>query len=138
MRPIKTPTFILPTLLRYLVVAVLIAGGVWYGAWQGRHLIMGPELSIISAPTSIENERVVFVSGQAENATALYLNGRPIAVDENGAFTEGVVLENGYSVVAIDAHDRYGRSFHWEQPVVYLEEKAMAERTDEKQPRSGL
>ncbi len=120
MRPIKTRTFILPTILRYALFAILLSGGVWYAFWQGRHLIAGPGVAITEEPDMVENSRVVFVRGVAENATALYLNGRPIVTDQSGAFAEGVVLENGYSVISIDARDRYGRRVHWEKPVVFV------------------
>jgi hypothetical protein len=120
MRPIKTPKFILPLLLRYTTIALLIAAGVWYAFWQGRHLITGPNVSIIEGPGLVESDRVVFIRGVAENATALYLNGRAIAVDQQGAFMEGVILENGYSVVSIDVTDRYGRKVHWEKSVVFV------------------
>ena len=137
MRPIKTPRFILPTLLRFAAIGLLIMGGMWYALWQGRDLIVGPGLAISDEPSAVENSRLVWVSGVAENATALYLNGRPIMTDQNGAFTEGVILENGYSVVSIDARDRYGRSVHWEKPVVFVEEKPMAGRT-KSEAKSGL
>lgn len=123
MKPIKTPTFILPTLLRYAAVAVLLLAGTWYVLWQGRHLLLGPELSITDAPQAVESDRIVFINGRAENATALYLNGRPIVTDQEGVFSEGIVLENGYSVVSLDAQDRYGRSVHWEQPVVLVDDR---------------
>ncbi len=123
MRPIKTQTFILPTLLRYALILTLVAGGTWYAFWQGRHLIAGPGVAIMEAPGMVENSRLVFISGVAENATALYLNGRAIVTDQNGTFTEGVILENGYSVISIDVKDRYGRQAHWEKPVVFVEEK---------------
>lgn len=66
------------------------------------------------------------LSGVAENVTSLTLNGRPIMTDRAGNFTEGIVLENGYSVVSLDARDRFGREVHWETPVVYVEETAVA------------
>jgi hypothetical protein len=37
---------------------------------------------------------------------------------------EGVILENGYSVVSIDVIDRYGRSVHWEKSVVFVADEA--------------
>lgn len=133
MRPIKTPTFIIPTLFRYLVIAVLVLGGLWYAVWQGRLLIAGPEVSVTEAPRTVQSDRIVFIEGTALNATALFLNGRPIMIDQNGSFSEGVVLENGYSVISLDARDRYGRRVHWEKPVVYVaaQEKKMVSESDE-------
>jgi len=126
MRPIKTPKFILPRLLQLFTVLMVIVSGVGYGAWQGRHLITGPELTIASEPEVVQSGRVIMLSGIAENVTSLTLNGRPIMTDRAGNFTEGIVLENGYSVVSLDARDRFGREVHWETPVVYVEETSVA------------
>ena len=126
MRPIKTPKFILPRLLQLFTVLTVIVSGIGYGAWQGRHLIIGPELTIASQPQVVQSGRVIMLSGVAENVTSLTLNGRPIMTDRAGNFTEGIVLENGYSVVSLDARDRFGREVHWETPVVYVEETAVA------------
>ncbi len=131
MRPIKTSAFILPRLLRLFAVTLLIASGMGYAVWQGRHIITGPDLTVTSEPEVVQTGRVVFISGVAENVTALSLNGRPIVTDQDGNFTEGVVLENGYSMVSLDARDRFGRQVHWEKPVVYVEEAAMAARSNE-------
>ncbi len=72
----------------------------------------------------MQNDRIVTLSGTAQNATKLYLNGRPIVTDEEGAFIESVVLENGPGVVSLDAYDRYGRLEHWEQALVFIEDQS--------------
>lgn len=105
----------------------MLVSGLSYGVWQGRFLIMGPEIIMGAELPITQGERVVLIEGQAENATKLFLNGRPILTDEAGNFIEGVVLENGHSVVAIDAYDRYGRVTRWEQAFVYVD--AFAEDT---------
>ena len=126
MRPIKTPKFILPRLLKLFTVITVIVSGIGYAGWQSRHLITGPELTIASQPQVVQSGRVIMLSGVAENVTSLTLNGRPIMTDRAGNFTEGIVLENGDSVVSLDARDRFGREVHWETPVVYVEETSVA------------
>ena len=126
MRPIKTPKFILPRLLKLFTVITVMVSGIGYAGWQSRHLITGPELTIVAEPEVVQSGRVIMLSGVAENVTSLTLNGRPIMTDRAGNFTEGIVLENGYSVVSLDARDRFGREVHWETPVVYVEETSVA------------
>lgn len=108
-----------------LVVAV---GLILYVGWQARYLIAGPKLSVSEGLSVVQNERVISIQGEAKNVTSLYLNGRPITIDPSGMFNEGVILENGYTIVSIDAKDRYGRSVHWEQPFVYTERTEMVSR----------
>jgi hypothetical protein len=138
MKPIKTPTFILPRLLRLGALVLAIACGVGYGVWQGRFLIMGPEITINNPPAQVQSGRTVTLTGTAENATKLYLNGRPIVTDQSGVFTEAVVLENGHTIVGLDAHDRYGRVTRWEQSLVLVEENAVAGRNQGEGERTGL
>ena len=138
MKPIKKPIFILPRLMRLTAFSLAIIGGLSYGLWQGRYLIVGPAVTVNEPPSIVQNDRTVTVSGTAKNATSLYLNGRPIVTDQSGTFTEAVVLENGHTVVSIDAKDRYGRSTHWEQPFVYVEETGLAGRSKEEESRMGL
>lgn len=138
MKPIKTPTFILPRLLRLGTLILAITCGLGYGAWQARFLIVGPEITIATPPAQVQKDRTVTLTGVAANATALYLNGRPIVTDQSGVFTEAVVLENGHTIVGLDAHDRYGRVTHWEQSLVYVEENAVAERDQVEADRTGL
>ena len=138
MKPIKTPTFILPRILRLGTLVLAITCGLGYGVWQARFLIAGPAITIATPPALVQNDRTVTLTGVAKNATKLYLNGRPIVTDQSGVFTEAVVLENGHTIVSLDAHDRYGRVTRWEQSLVYVEENAMAGRNQDKDGGTGL
>lgn len=111
-----------PTLRRILGAFVLVCGlsvvGV-YVLFQARYLITGPQIALAPEPTIVQQERVVTLSGTAYNIARLYLNGRPIFTDEQGAFEEALVLENGYTVATLRAEDRYGRSTRVERSFVY-------------------
>lgn len=109
--------------LRNLLLVVLLIGGALYVSWQARFLIAGPKVAIEGEMSTAQNERVIMLKGAASNVTKLYLNGRPIAINQQGGFVEGVVLENGHTIVSIDAEDRYGRRVHWEKPFVYVKEE---------------
>ena len=119
MSPISLSTFPVPRILSNLLIILLIVSSVLYALFQARLLIQGPTLELTDIPDSVVNERQITLKGTANNITELYLNGRAIVTDEEGVFTESVVLENGYSVVRIDALDRYGRRTHVEAPFVY-------------------
>lgn len=90
-------------------------------------------MTISAKPEVVQTGRVIVLSGVAENVTSLTLNGRPIVTDREGNFSEGIVLENGYSVVSLDARDRFGREVHWEAPVVFIDEATVADALDYKQ-----
>ena len=119
MTPLKIRTFILPKILTAVFVIALFVCALAYIMFQARFLINGPQLTITDPLPSIQNERQITLTGTASNVTEIYLNGRPIVTDENGTFSEKVVLENGYTIVRIDAIDLYGRATYIEQPFVY-------------------
>lgn len=126
MTPIRSKPMLMPRLMRFLAILSLVLVGGWYIAFQARYLIAGPELSIIPEPSVVQHARVVELKGTARNVTALFLNGRPIVTDEQGNFTEPVVLENGYTIMSLEARDRYGRTTRLQRPFVYVAEDEVA------------
>lgn len=122
MSPIRTKTFILPRrmLMTALGMLALTAMAV-YMLFQARFLIQGPRVTLISEPGIIQHERQITLEGVAVNITAISVNGRPIVTSEVGVFKEPIVLENGYTVVRIDARDRFGRTTSLERPFVYVD-----------------
>jgi hypothetical protein len=48
------------------------------------------------------------IKGNAKNATYITLNGREIFIDKNGEFEEVIALLPGFSVIKIDAKDKFG------------------------------
>ena len=53
---------------------------------------------------------LVKISGNALNSVLLSLNGREIFIDENGNFSETVGLLPGFSVISLEAKDKFGKS----------------------------
>lgn len=97
--------------------SVLLALGLV--VFQARFLLVGPRISITEEPTSPQNERYASLSGNAENISRLWLNGRPIYTDMQGNFKEALILENGYTKVTLRAEDRYGRETEIVRTLVY-------------------
>ena len=119
MSPIKLPTWTLSRIVSFSLVFLLVVGALVYTLFQGRFLILGPQISLDGIPATVQAERVVTLAGTAKNITALYLNGLPIVTNESGQFQANVVLENGYTIVRLEAVDRYGRRTYVEQDFVY-------------------
>lgn len=108
----------MPTLFkRYFSLGTLLYGGLIlalisllcaYALFQGRHVIMGPQITL--TPVVYDGkEAAVNLSGNAQNIISLTLNGRAIYTDDTGNFEEEVVLPVGYTVLTLTAEDRYGR-----------------------------
>lgn len=121
MTPVKTKKLIFPKLIRLGGVGLILLIGLWYVGFQARYLISGPQLKLVDEPEVVQGQRIIRLKGATENITALYLNGRQIATNQAGHFDEGVVLENGYTIISLDARDRYGRTIRIERPFVYID-----------------
>lgn len=106
----RLPYITLGTVLRWLLIAAVISAFVAYVVWQSRIFLTGPVLTITEAPTATTTEVGVTVAGRAENIVWITLNDRPIVTTPEGDFKEYVVLERGYTVVQLEAADRFGRT----------------------------
>ena len=104
--------------VRRLLYILLIGTLLLYVFIQARPLIEGPRLTLRAERESAES-RIVALSGTARNITALILNDRPIFTDEQGAWRERLVLENGYTILTLRAEDRFGRTAQLERALVY-------------------
>jgi hypothetical protein len=101
------------------VIFVCLLFAAVYIAYQARFLIIGPQITLTQEVQMLQNTRQITLTGQANNISHLWLNGRPIFTDRNGAFTAAVILENGYTVTTLMAEDRYGRTTTITRPFVY-------------------
>lgn len=88
--------------------------------FQARYLITGPQIFITTDLQGPQNTRAVELTGTAHNISRLWLNDRQIFTDNQGNFSEALVLENGYTIATLRAEDRYGRTTRVEYPLVYV------------------
>ena len=123
MTPIRTRSISATILIKCLfgILASLLV--LAYIIFQARLFIAGPQIVLVDEPSTIQNERSVVLRGVAENITEITINGRPISTNAEGVFEEPVVLENGYTIVSISAHDRYGRETMLQRDFVYVPEE---------------
>jgi len=126
MSPIRYKPLLLPRLVKIGAISTALLLSVWYVGFQARFIIEGPRVVLSPEPAVVYKDRVVTLNGTATNITALSINGRPIATDPEGNFSEPVVLENGYTIMSIDARDRYGRAVHIERPLVFMPDDSSA------------
>ncbi len=109
----------LGTILRTLGVLSLMCLVVWYVHFQARNFLNGPRITLEDGNTIFHNEQRIQLTGNAENLVMLTLNGKEIHTDENGDFTHLLVLEHGYTIMTLEAQDRFGRTTHITKEYVY-------------------
>lgn len=93
---------------------------VMYVLFQARNIISGPEIILTDSYTPIQHEKIITLTGITKNIVKLTLNGKEIHTDERGAFTQMLVLAQGYSIVSLTAKDRFGRMTEVRREYVYV------------------
>ena len=68
-----------------------------------------------------EDTPLATITGKAQNATYISLNGREIYIDKDGSFSEKINLIPGFSVITIDATDKFGKEKEKTFQLVYKE-----------------
>ena len=81
-----------------------------YTYFQTRNIITGPTISItLPANGTTLSESLITIEGEAHNITHISINDRQIFVDEEGNFQEQLLLPYGYTIITIEARDKFGR-----------------------------
>lgn len=112
------------SLIKIAAIVLFVGGLVAYSLFNSRIFISGPQITITSPQNgaSIEENRLVEVSGEATHISYLSLNDRQIYTDENGFFEEDLLLNVGYNVIQLKAKDKFNRSIERTIEVVYTGE----------------
>ncbi|MDP2642111.1 MAG: hypothetical protein Q8P21_02385 [bacterium] len=95
---------------RYGILIILGILLVAYSLFEARFLILGPQVWVESPKDghTVESPLVV-VRGRAKNVAWISLNGRQIFTDEEGEWSEKLIVSRGLSIMTVEARDRFGR-----------------------------
>jgi hypothetical protein len=117
-------------ILKVIFVCCFSLGIIFYGYYQSQDLIGGPKIDIVNPENgSVSESSFIEISGRALNIVRISLNDRSIFVDEEGNFTEKMLLLEGYNIMEVKAEDRFGRETKKILQIVHRPEND--ERTDE-------
>lgn len=74
------------------------------------NFISGPKITIYSpVPGQIIKSDTYTISGNIRNAKTIKLNGREINIDQKGDFKEEIIIKAPYTLIVINAVDKYGK-----------------------------
>ncbi len=93
-----------------LVFGLLFAAFAVYSVLNSQSFWRGPQVAVdFPRDGAYLNNSHISVRGQADYVIKLELNGRPIYTDENGKFSEALILSSGLNIIELKAEDRFGR-----------------------------
>jgi hypothetical protein len=94
--------------LRIVTIALLGLIIVGYSLFQAEKLIAGPIIEVYSPQNGATyGSPLIEVRGRARNISYLNLDDRPIFTDKDGYVTEKLLLSPGYTIIKLDARDKF-------------------------------
>lgn len=95
---------------KHVLLITLFLLLVSYSLFQARVLLTGPRIWIDNPQDgdTVRNPLIV-MEGRTRNIAWLSLNGRQIFTDEEGRWSEKLIVSKGLSIMTVRARDRFGR-----------------------------
>ncbi len=108
-------------ILKMGIVVVVMLGIAGYCYHQSSRLIDGPQITIISPINgSSSSSPLTEIVGVAKNISKITLNDRQIFIDDDGNFSERLLLSDGYNILKVDAQDKFGKKTEKQIEVVRI------------------
>ncbi|HMP67568.1 MAG TPA: hypothetical protein PKA60_02355 [Candidatus Paceibacterota bacterium] len=109
------------SIIKTIIAVLFVVGIVSYVFFNSRVLIAGPQI-IIESPVNgqkIEGSQLIKISGTANNIAYFWLDDRQIYTDEEGNFSESLLLYPGYNIIWLTAKDKFDRSTSQKLELIY-------------------
>ena len=92
-------------------ISFLVCIALIYGLYRAYPLLAGPSVTVTSPHDGDVVASTTFqVIGSTKRAKIITLQGRPITIDQTGAFNETLVASPPYTILLITATDSYGKT----------------------------
>lgn len=134
-----SPLAVNPRALKIAVIVLAVIGFFIYLGWEFFGFSAPPDLKVV-APQN--NERIntdsVFVVGQVDIGSEIFINGQPIFIDPQGAFREEIILSEGLNIIEVVARNKLGKTRREERNIlVNLPEDATEGHREEGSSEEG-
>lgn len=107
-------------ILKIILTTVFLLFVFSYTGYEIQKIVFGPKIRINSPISGLSvSNSFTEVDGNAKNIKNISLNDRKIFIDEEGNFTEPVLLSYGYNTIKISASDKFGRNTEKIIEVIY-------------------
>ena len=115
----------MPKTLRGYILAIIILLIIGYALFVGRNYLRGLSLTINEPRDNASlHDPYLLVSGDAARVRHLLVNGAPVSPEKDGSWSYALLLPSGYSIINVEATDRFGRSKLMKRAVYYNPNKA--------------
>ena len=98
------------TYIKILLGALFVAVIFGYAYFQSSFLADGPQFTLLEpASGTMFEESLVEIKGKVERVSTISLNGNTIFIDEEGNFSEMMLLSFGQNIITLEAQGKFER-----------------------------
>ena len=99
------------TALKFLITTLFVCVLVGYSIFQAHKLVTGPVIDVdLPEQAVVTGSGMLKLQGMASNIAFIALNDNPIYIDEEGAFSENLLLYPGYNIIKLYGKDKFGKT----------------------------
>lgn len=95
---------------KYFLVGLLFTFIVGYAYFRSRDAIWGTTIQASVSDGAVLESQLLTLTGSAPHSMRFTVNGREILLDKNGDFIDTLLLQDGYTILTLEASDRFGRT----------------------------
>jgi hypothetical protein len=101
-----------------VLIGILVVGFLGLVLYNIKDMLFGTPFTVHTAQDgSTITDAFEPITGTAKHAKEITINGRPVSVDQQGNFSDGVILSAGYNIVEVEEVNQFGRvkqeTYHW-------------------------
>ncbi len=109
------------------LLGALFAFIIIYTVIETKALARGVELKIAGiSDGEVFEKDILAITGQAENANHITIDGREIKVDKDKRFTQELILSPGLNIITVEAQDKFKKKTNNTYRVFYKEQTVKA------------
>ena len=99
-----------PKILSIFFISLFFLGLLFYLYLNLNNFVSNPELVILNpANNSIIEESGVTIKGRTDIGNNLFINNQPVLVDEEGFFSESIVLKEGVNIITARSVNQFNK-----------------------------
>ncbi len=108
--------------VRFFSIIAFVVVLVGYSVFEMKSALFGVRIKLENASETVArvSDPLFPLSGLVAHAETFTINGRMVPIDQEGRFSDDIVLAEGYNKIELAARDRFGKEDTVELSVVFI------------------
>jgi len=106
--------------IKTIIISLILLLFFSYTGYEIQRVAFGPKIKVLSPVNgALVSDSFTEIKGVATNIKDISINDRKIVIDEQGNFSEKILLSYGYNAISIKAIDKFGQNTEKIIEVIY-------------------